>query len=126
VPLAERLKETGIAFRLVEQSVGERSTAQYSLVVHEDDAKDSLRALADIVAPDTGDGDSVHALETHYEAGRYVRCPACGAEQGSGLTECAECGLALSPPVPTCERCDSPLEEEGAPCQVCGGPSPTG
>jgi hypothetical protein len=126
VPMAERLKETGVGFRLVERSVGEMSTAQYSLVVHEDDAKEALRALADIVAPQAENGDSVEALETHYESGRYVKCPACGAEQGSGLGECAECGLTLAPPVPTCERCNSPLEEEGAACQVCGGPPPTG
>jgi hypothetical protein len=126
VPMAERLREAQVPFRLVERSVGEMSTAKYSLVVEDDDAKDALRALADIVAPDAQNGDSVDTLETHFESGRYVRCPACGAEQGSGLTECAECGLTLAPPVPTCERCNSPLEEEGAVCQVCGGPSPTG
>jgi hypothetical protein len=126
VPMAERLKETGVGFRLVERAVGERSTAQYSLLVHEDDARSAMEALADIVAPGAENTDSVHALETHYQSGRYVKCPACGAEQGSGLSECAECGLILAPPVPVCERCNSPLEEEGAECPVCGGPSPTG
>jgi hypothetical protein len=126
VPLAERLKETGIAFHLVESGGDEGGAARYSLVVRDDDVKRALEALADLVAPHA-DGDEVHALETHYEAGRgYVKCPACGAPQGSGLAECAECGLTLGAMVPTCPKCESPLEEEGAPCTVCGGPSPIG
>jgi hypothetical protein len=124
VPLAERLKETEIAFRLVEEGA-EGAPVRYGLVVPEDEVRAALEALADLLAPQA-EADSVHALETSYESGRYLRCPACGAEQGSGLTECAECGLTLGPAVPTCPRCESPLEEEGAPCSVCGGPSPTG
>jgi hypothetical protein len=124
VPLAERLKESGIEFHLVEGG-GEGAPASYSLVVRETVVKGALEVLADLVAPHA-DGDEVHALESRYESGRYVRCPACGAEQGSGLAECAECGLTLGPQVPTCPQCESPLEEEGAPCTVCGGPSPTG
>jgi hypothetical protein len=125
VPLAERLKESDIGFHLVEG--GDKGAAsRYSLVVREDDAKAALEALADLVAPHA-EGDEVHALETHYEAGRgYVKCPACGAQQGSGMGECAECGLTLGPMVPTCPKCDSPLAEEGAACVVCGGPPPTG
>jgi predicted amidophosphoribosyltransferase len=125
VPMAERLKETGIEFHLVEGGE-EGGPSRYSLVVREAEVKRALETLADLVAPHAT-GDEVRALETHYEAGRgYVRCPACGAEQGSGLAECAECGLTLGPMVPTCPRCLSPLEEEGAPCAVCGGPPPTG
>jgi len=125
VPMAERLKEAGLEFHLAEEGVGSAGTARYSLLVHESDARASLEALADILAPHA-DSDEVHALETHHESGRYVRCPACGAEQGSGLDECAECGLALGVAVPTCPRCESPLEEEGAPCTVCGGEPPNG
>jgi hypothetical protein len=124
IPLAERLKEAAIAFRLVEEAVGE-GAARFSLVVADGDAKAALETLADLLAPHV-ESDSVHALESNYVSGRYVRCPACGAEQGSGLAECAECGLTLAPAVPTCPRCQSPLEQEGAPCTVCGGPSPTG
>jgi DNA-directed RNA polymerase subunit RPC12/RpoP len=125
VPLAERLREAKIAFHLVEKGVGEAAAARFSLMVPEIDARAALETLADLVAPHA-EADSVQALETSYESGRYVRCPACGAEQGSGLAECAECGLTLGPAVPTCPRCESPVEEEGAPCPVCGGPSPTG
>ena len=126
VPLAERLKETGIGFHLVEEGADGGAPGRYSLVVRDEEVRPALEALADLVAPHV-EGDEVHALETHYQSGRgYVKCPACGAEQGSGLGECAECGLALSPAVPTCPTCGSPLEEEGAACGVCGGPSPTG
>jgi hypothetical protein len=125
VPMAERLKEAAIPFHLVEGTHGEAATARYALLVAEAAVKPALERLADLLAPHA-EADSVHALETSYESGRYVRCPACGAEQGSGLAECSECGLALGPAVPTCERCAAPLEEEGAPCTVCGGPSPTG
>jgi predicted amidophosphoribosyltransferase len=124
VSLAERLKETEIAFRLIEEGA-QGAPARYSLVVPEDSVKAALETLADLLAPHA-ETDAVHTLETNYESGRYVRCPACGAEQGSGLAECAECGLTLGAAVPTCPRCESPLEAEGAPCTVCGGPSPTG
>ncbi len=124
VPMAERLKGADVEFRLVEEGApGE--AVRFSLVVPETSVKAALEKLADLVAPHT-ESDSVQALETSYESGRYVRCPGCGAEQGSGLAACAECGLTLSPAVPTCARCESPLEGEGAPCTVCGGPSPTG
>ena len=122
VPMAERLKAAGVAFQLVEQDAG---TARYSLLVHESEVKTSLQALADLLAPHV-ETESVHALETHYESGRYVKCPACGAEQGSGLAECAECGLALGVQVPTCARCDAPLEDEAAECAACGGEPPLG
>ena len=118
--MAERLKQAGIAFHLVEEEVGTAATARYSLLVREDEVKTSLETLTDLLAPHA-EAESVHALETHYESGRYVKCPACGAEQGSGLVECAECGLALGVPVPTCARCGSPLEEDGAECAACGG-----
>jgi hypothetical protein len=111
-------------FRLVEEGAP-GTPVRYSLVVPETDVKAVIERLSDLLAPHT-DSDSVHALETNYESGRYVRCPACGTEQGSGQAECSECGLILGPAVPTCDKCEAPLEEEGGPCTVCGGPSPTG
>jgi len=124
VPMAERLKTADMEFRLVEEGAP-GTPVRYSLVVPETDVKAAIERLADLLAPHT-DSDSVHALETHYESGRYVRCPACGTEQGSGQAECSECGRILGPAVPTCDKCEAPLEEEGAACTVCGGPSPTG
>ena len=124
VPMAERLKAAEMEFRLVEEGAP-GTPARYSLVVPEGDVKAALEKLADLLAPHM-DSEAVHALESSYESGRYVRCPACGTEQGSGLAECTECGLTLGAAVPTCEKCQAPLEEEGAPCGACGGPSPTG
>ena len=109
------------AFHLVEES----ASARFSLLVHEADVKSGREALADLLAPHV-DSDSVHTLDTHYESGRYVKCPACGTELGSGAAECAECGLTLGAAVPTCARCDSPLAEEGAECTACGGEPPVG
>jgi predicted amidophosphoribosyltransferase len=120
VPMAERLKQAGIAFHLVEEGVGTAATARYSLLVPEGEVKAALETLTDLLAPHA-EAEGISALETHYEAGRYVKCPACGAEQGSGIAECAECGLALHVEVPTCARCGSPLEEDGAECATCGG-----
>ena len=85
--------------------------------------KAALEALADLLAPHA-EGESVHALETHYESGRYVKCPACGAEQGSGLAECAECGLALGLRCRPARAATRPSEDEGAACAVCGGGRP--
>ena len=124
VPLADRLQEAGIPFHLVEEGVGAASSARFSILVKEGDARAGLEALADLLAPHE-ETESVHALETHYESGRYVKCPACGTEQGSGATECGECGLTLGVAVPTCARCDSPLGEDGE-CTVCGGEPPVG
>ena len=124
VPMAERLKNAEMEFRLIEEGAP-GTPARYSILVPEAGVKAALERLADLLAPHT-DSDAVHALETSYESGRYVRCPACGTEQGSGLAECSECGLTLSAGVPTCDKCEAPLEEEGARCAVCGGPSPTG
>ena len=124
VPMAERLKIADMEFRMVEEAAP-GTPSRFGLYVPETDVKKALEKLGDLLAPHT-DSDAVHALETSYESGRYVRCPACGTEQGSGLSECSECGLALGVAVPACEKCESPLEEEGAECTVCGGPSPTG
>jgi hypothetical protein len=124
VPLADRLQEAGIPFHLVEEGVGHAGSARFSLLVKESQAKAGLEALADLLAPHE-ESDHVHALETHYESGRYVKCPACGTEQSSGAVECGECGLTLGVEVPTCSRCDSPLGEDGE-CTVCGGKPPVG
>jgi hypothetical protein len=99
VPMAERLREARIEYRLKEQSpAGEGAPARYALLVKDADARAALVALADIVAPHE-DTEGVHALETRFDADRgYVECPACGAHVAPGTVECTECGLGLGGP----------------------------
>jgi hypothetical protein len=99
VPMAERLRETRIEYRLAEQPpAGEGAPARYALLVKEGDAREALVALADIVAPHE-DAEGVHALESRFDAKRgYVECPACGAHVVPGTVECTECGLGLGGP----------------------------
>jgi hypothetical protein len=97
VPLAERLRETGVPYRLAEQpGLAEGAPPRYALLVPDADAAGALGALADLVAPHE-DAAGVHAVETRFEPGRgYTQCPACGEECAPGATECRECGLGLA------------------------------
>jgi ssDNA-binding Zn-finger/Zn-ribbon topoisomerase 1 len=97
VPMAERLKESGIDYRLAEQpGVGEGAPPRYALLVHDADAAGALSALADLVAPHEGTA-GVHAVETRFDAEHgYVECPACGERTAPGAAECPECGLGLA------------------------------
>jgi hypothetical protein len=97
VPMAERLRETGVEYRLAEQpGSAEGAPPRYALLVRDEDAAKALEALADLVAPHDEAG-GVPAVETRFEPGRgYVQCPACGADQAPGAIECLECGLGLA------------------------------
>lgn len=97
VPMAERLREAPIDYRLAEQpGVGEGAPPRYALLVRDADAAGALRALADLVAPHE-DTAGVHAVETRFDAEHgYVECPACGARTAAGVVECPECGLGLA------------------------------
>jgi uncharacterized protein with PIN domain len=96
VPLAERLREEGVVFRLAEEVADpERGTASFSLLVREGDRAPALRALAPLLGEET-DEARLHAVESHFAEGdRYARCPACDTEVGPGVTECPECGLVI-------------------------------
>ncbi len=95
VPLAERLKGTGVAYRLAEQPAGEGAPPRYVLMVQDADAASALASIADLVAPHEGT-EGVHDVETRFDAERgYALCPACGAEAPRGAAECPECGLGL-------------------------------
>lgn len=97
VPLAERLRDKGVKYRLAEQpALTEGAPPRYALLVQDADAAGALEALADLVAPHE-DTAGVQAVETrfHPEHG-YVLCPACGAEAAPGAAECQECGLGLA------------------------------
>jgi hypothetical protein len=97
VPLAERLRDTHVDYRLAEQpAAAEGAPPRYTLLVRDADAAGALGALADLVAPHE-DAADVHAVETRFDPGRgYVQCPACGAEAAPGAAECADCGLGLA------------------------------
>ena len=97
VPLAERLRDTHVDYRLAEQpAAAEGAPPRYALLVQDADAAGALGTLADLVAPHE-DAADVHAVETRFDPGRgYVQCPACGAEAAPGAAECADCGLGLA------------------------------
>jgi len=97
VPLAERLRDTRVLYRLAEQPApAEGAPPRYALLVRDADAAGALGAIADIVAPHE-DAAGVHAVETLFDPGRgYLQCPACGAEAALGAAECHECGLGLA------------------------------
>jgi hypothetical protein len=97
VPLAERLREKGVEYRLAQlPGAGEGAPPRYALLARDADAAATLAALADLVAP-PAEAESVPAVETRFDPGRgaYVQCPACGADQQPGAGECPECGLGL-------------------------------
>jgi hypothetical protein len=96
VPLAERLRETGIEYRLTQEPPpAAGAPARYALVVRDEDAAGALGAIADLVAPHEP-AEGIRAVETLFDPGRgYVQCPACGTGQRTGATECPECGLGL-------------------------------
>jgi hypothetical protein len=97
VPMAERLREKDVEYRLAEQPGRvEGATARYALLVKEADAAAALGALADLVAPHE-DTEGVHAVETRFDAEEgYRECPACGTKTAPGTAECPECGLVLA------------------------------
>jgi len=99
VPMAERLREASLAYRLAEQRpTTEGAPVRYALLVPDEGAEEALRALADLLAPHDEGGD-VHAVETRFDAKRgYVECPACGARTAPGGAECPDCGLGLGGP----------------------------
>ncbi len=97
VPMAERLREAGVDYRLAEPPGRvEGAPARYALFVKEADAATALGALADLVAPHE-DTAAVHGVETRFDAEHgYRECPACGTKTAAGTAECPECGLVLS------------------------------
>jgi uncharacterized protein with PIN domain len=99
VPMAERLREAGLEYRLAEQpGPAEGAPPRYALLVRDERVADALRALADLVAPHEEGGD-VQAVETRFDAERgYVECPACGTRIAAKASECPECGLGLGAP----------------------------
>jgi uncharacterized OB-fold protein len=95
VPMAERLREAGIQYRLGEASArAEGAPSRYGLFVSEEDAAEAMKALADVVAP--GGAEAARSVEAGFDKEQgYLECPACGTRTAAGTTECPECGLVL-------------------------------
>ena len=118
---ARALGEADIEYHVAEQpGAAKGAPGSYALLVSEKDAAAALRRLASLL--DEEQAEDLHALETRFQDGRYVACPACGAEQPQGAVECDECGLVFASerePTATCARCGGPLPSPGAACPAC-------
>jgi hypothetical protein len=97
VPMAERLREKGVDYRLAEPpGRAEGAPSRYALLVKDAEAASALEALADLVAPHE-DREGFHAVETRFDTEHgYRECPACGTQTATGTAECPECGLVLA------------------------------
>ena len=95
VPMAERLREAEIEYRLAEAPGRvEGAPSRYGLFVSEEDADDALKALADVDAH--GSAEAAQSVEAGFDKEQgYLECPACGTRTSAGTGECPECGLAL-------------------------------
>ena len=97
VPLADRLLEAGIQFRIVPREAGEDRPLSYELEVPRGESEDALEAVADLEGPDSG----VTLLVVRVAGGSEdteaaLRCPGCDTEVDGSAAECPECGLGLS------------------------------
>lgn len=95
VPMAERLRQAQVHYRLAEQPSVEGAPPRYALLVRDADAEGALAAVADLVAPHE-DAEGVRAVVTKFTEQGYLECPACGAHPAPGAAECPECGLSLA------------------------------
>jgi len=130
VPLAERLRDAGMAFHLRESASGSRrSAARYHLLVPVSDADQARRELAPLLGEGEG-AQPARGIDSEFADGSYRRCPACGAPLSGAPLECPGCGLALgktedlatridSTPA-ACARCGLLLAPGQIECPVCG------
>ena len=128
VPLAERLRERGLAFHLAEGArSSRRSSARYYLLVPASTAVEAWREVAPLLEEA---GAPMPDTEPEFADGAYRRCPACGAEITGAPPECRDCGIALGPteemaaqvdavPAP-CARCGLLLRPGQTECPICG------
>jgi len=95
VPMAERLRDAGIEYRLGEAPTrAEGAPSRYGLFVSEENAARALEALADLVAH--GAADAAQGVDAGFDKEKgYLECPACGTQTSAGTAECPECGLVL-------------------------------
>jgi len=98
VPMAERLRETGIEYRLAEAArTGGGAPARYALLVKDADAAGALAALARPGRPPRRQRRESTPSKTRVRRGaRLPGMPACGTKTAPGTAECPECGLVLA------------------------------
>jgi ribosomal protein L32 len=96
VPMAERLRDAGVEYRLAEAPGRvEGAPSQYGLFVSEENVDAAQRALHEVVASQAG-GDAAPGVEAGFDKEQgYLECPACGTKTAAGTAECPECGLVL-------------------------------
>ena len=97
VPLADRLLEAGLEFRIFSREVaGEERPRGFELRVADPDRSAALQAVAALVGPDSGVTLLVlWASPATDDAQTELRCPACETPVRASATECPECGLGL-------------------------------
>ena len=97
VPLADRLLEAGLEFRIVSREVaGEERPRGFELRVADADRSAALQAVAALVGPGSGVTLLVmRAPPASDDDQTELRCPACDTPVRGSATECSECGLGL-------------------------------
>jgi hypothetical protein len=100
VPLADRLLEAGLKFRISSRdALGDERPRGFELLVKDLDRSAATLAVADLVGPESGVTllevrarvDAAAAEDTETE----LRCPACDTLVAASATECPDCGLGL-------------------------------
>ena len=96
VPMAERLREAGIEYRLAEAPGRvEGAPSRYGLFVSEESAEAAEKVLAEVVGAYAG-ADAARGVEAGFDKEQgYLECPACGTKTSAGTAQCPECGLVL-------------------------------
>lgn len=97
VPLADRLLQAGLEFRIVPRGMGrEEPPRGFELRVTDAERSAAIHAVAPVAGPDAGVTLLVTwTPPTGDDEDDALRCPACDTKVAPKATECAECGLGL-------------------------------
>ena len=97
VPLADRLLEAGLEFRIVPRGMGrEEPPRGFELRVADAERSAAIHAVAPVAGPDAGVTLLVAwGPPAADDEDTALRCPACDTPVAPSAMECAECGLGL-------------------------------
>lgn len=113
-PMARRLSEAGLRFRLDADLTG------FRLLVRQEDHDAVVRQLAGLMEAAAG-AVPRDALDRDFDPLiGYARCPACSTTLVRGAAECPECRLAVGGNLPTCPSCHAEIGAGDVLCRVCG------
>ena len=114
-PLADRLIDASVSFRLVPRS---QVSEGFEIRVQDEDRARALDAVAPLLGDDAA---ALTAVERAYDQGGYRSCPACGQSLASGVGECPACGLAIASAggVHPCKACGEPMGPDETRCPTC-------